>query len=102
MTTSSPMLPPFARSEAFPEDLFDLAPAAAPAPRRGWRYYSLTWQDVINTIEIRTMFESEVLRRAGAAEVLISARDEQSWARGENIVRDAVAGVGPLAGAKRQ
>lgn len=35
------------------------------APRRGWRYYSLTWQDVIDTIEIRTMFESEVLRRAG-------------------------------------
>jgi DNA-binding GntR family transcriptional regulator len=35
------------------------------APRRGWRYGSLTWQDVIDTIEIRTMFESEVLRRAG-------------------------------------
>ena len=35
------------------------------APRRGWRYGTLTWQDVIDTIEIRTMFESEVLRRAG-------------------------------------
>lgn len=35
------------------------------APRRGWRYGLLTWQDVIDTIEIRTMFESEVLRRAG-------------------------------------
>ncbi len=34
-------------------------------PRRGWRYGSLTWQDVIDTIEIRTMFESEVMRRAG-------------------------------------
>ena len=35
------------------------------APRRGWRYGTLTWQDVIDTIEIRTMFEAEVLRRAG-------------------------------------
>jgi len=33
--------------------------------RRGWRFGSLAWQDVIDTIEIRTMFESEVLRRAG-------------------------------------
>lgn len=35
------------------------------APRRGWRYGTLTWQDVIDTIEMRTIFESEVLRRAG-------------------------------------
>jgi DNA-binding GntR family transcriptional regulator len=35
-------------------------------PRRGWRFRSLIWQDVIDTIEIRTMLESEVLRRAGA------------------------------------
>lgn len=35
------------------------------ALRRGWRFGSLAWQDVIDTIEIRTMFESEVLRRAG-------------------------------------
>jgi molybdopterin-guanine dinucleotide biosynthesis protein A len=42
--------------------------------------------------------QCEVLRRAGAAEVFISAREEQSWARGENVVRDAVAGAGPLAG----
>lgn len=36
------------------------------APRRGWRYRSLTLPDVVDTIEIRTMFEIEVLRRAGA------------------------------------
>ncbi len=35
------------------------------APRRGWRYRSLTLPDVVDTIEIRTMFECEVLRRAG-------------------------------------
>ncbi len=35
------------------------------APRRGWRYRTLTLPDVVDTIEIRTMFETEVLRRAG-------------------------------------
>jgi DNA-binding GntR family transcriptional regulator len=34
-------------------------------PRRGWRFRSLTLPDVTDTIEIRTLFESEVLRRAG-------------------------------------
>ncbi|MFN8706989.1 MAG: GntR family transcriptional regulator [Planctomyces sp.] len=34
-------------------------------PRRGWRFRSLTLSDVTDTIEIRTLFESEVLRRAG-------------------------------------
>jgi len=34
------------------------------APRRGWRYQSLTTPDIVDTIEIRTMFELEVLRRA--------------------------------------
>ena len=35
------------------------------APRRGWRYRTLTLPDVVDTIEIRTMFETEVIRRAG-------------------------------------
>ena len=41
-----------------------------------------------------------MLRQAGAAEIFISAREEQLWAQGEHVVRDAVAGGGPL-GAKR-
>lgn len=35
-------------------------------PRRGWRFRSLTLPDVVDTIEIRTMFEAEVLRRSGS------------------------------------
>ena len=33
-----------------------------------------------------------MLRQAGAAEIFISAREEQLWAQGEHVVRDAVAG----------
>ena len=39
-----------------------------------------------------------MLRQAGAAEIFISAREEQLWAQGEHVVRDAVAGGGPLGG----
>ncbi len=39
-----------------------------------------------------------MLRQAGAAEIFISALEEQLWAQGEHVVRDAVAGGGPLGG----
>ena len=42
--------------------------------------------------------QHDVLRQAGAAEIFISAREEQLWAHGENVVRDAVSGGGPLGG----
>lgn len=49
----------------------------------------------------RAMWERQcaVLRAAGAAEIFISARPEQSWVPAAAlVVRDAVAGAGPLAG----
>ncbi|WP_397568598.1 GntR family transcriptional regulator [Schlesneria sp. T3-172] len=55
------------------------------APRRGWRYGTLTWQDIIDTIEIRTMFESEVLRRAGHQ--IPQASLEELKAETENVLQ---------------
>ncbi len=54
------------------------------APRRGWRYGTLSWQDVIDTIEIRTMFESEVMRRAG--QLIPQATLEQLKAETESVL----------------
>jgi molybdopterin-guanine dinucleotide biosynthesis protein A len=42
--------------------------------------------------------QRDVLRRAGAAEIFFSVRQEQRWAIGEDVVHDAVPGCGPLAG----
>ena len=49
------------------------------APRRGWQFISLTWQDAVDTVEIRTLLETEVIRRANGripAVVLEQLRDE--------------------------
>jgi len=42
--------------------------------------------------------QRDVLVRAGATEIFISAREEQRWAAGEAVVRDAALDGGPLAG----
>ena len=42
--------------------------------------------------------QREVLGRAGAAEIFVSARADQAWAAAENVVRDAVPDGGPLGG----
>ena len=33
-------------------------------PRRGWQFVSLTWQEAVETVQIRTLLEAEMIRRA--------------------------------------
>jgi len=42
--------------------------------------------------------QHEVLVQAGAVEVFVSAREEQTWAVGPNVVRDSLPHCGPLGG----
>jgi molybdopterin-guanine dinucleotide biosynthesis protein A len=42
--------------------------------------------------------QRDVLVRAGATEILVSARADQTWADGEKVVRDPVLDCGPLGG----
>ena len=42
--------------------------------------------------------QRDVLARAGAVEIFLSAREDQTWAGEENTLRDAAPGCGPLAG----
>jgi len=42
--------------------------------------------------------QHEVLVQAGAVEIFVSAREEQTWAAGPNVVRDSIPDCGPLGG----